>query len=230
MMKGGEKKVLQIEKKIITVLIVVIGLFTTICFAFDNNDFQYWNTESISWKISDDWKAQLETEFRYGDNASDFYYQHSDIGLTYSGAAKWLDFGFNYRQIFEEKNSIWQYENVPHFNATLKWELLDYLFSNRMRFEYKNKEGSDNYWRYRNKITVKIPIKLTNLEIQPYIADEIFYDFDEEIFNKNRLYAGFNFRLFKHLKVETFYLWQNSKNSSGWSDICALGAKLKLFF
>ncbi len=215
------------EKGVLIVLLLFFGSYSS---AFDDGDFQYWNTESVSWKINDDWKAQFEVEFRYGDNASSFYYQHSDLGLTYSGIAEWLDLGFNYRQIFEEKSSIWRYENVPHFNATIKWKLSDFSFSNRGRLEYKNREKSDNYWRYRNKFTIKAPIKLTKLEIQPYLADEIFYDFDEEALNRNRFYGGCNLKLFKHIKVDIFYLLQSSEKNNNWSDTHVLGTKLELSF
>ena len=73
-------------------------------------------------------------------------------------------------------------------------------------------------------------MKLTQLEIQPYIADEIFYDFDEEALNRNRLYAGFNLKLLKHLKADIFYLWQSSEKNDKWSDTHILGTKLKLSF
>ncbi|MBU2541658.1 MAG: DUF2490 domain-containing protein [Candidatus Omnitrophica bacterium] len=201
-----------------------------LCFAFDDGDFQYWNTESASWKINDDWKGQFEVEFRYGDDASNFYYQHSDLGFVYSGVVEWLDLGINYRQAFEEKSSIWRYENIPHFNATVKWKLLDFSLSNRARLEYKNREEADNYWRYRNKFTLKVPIKLTRLELEPYIADEIFYDFDKETLNRNRLYTGFNLKLFTNLKTDIFYLWQSSEKNDEWDDYHVLGTKLKFSF
>lgn len=47
-------------------------------------------------------------------------------------------------------------------------------------FQYWNRENADSFWRYRNKITIKFPLKSTKFEIQPYLADEIFVDFDQE--------------------------------------------------
>jgi len=200
------------------------------CYAFDNGDFQYWNNESISCTINKDWKMNLEEEFRFGDDAKDFYYRHSDLGVTYSGLADWLDVGINYRHIFEEKNSKWKEENRPHLNATLKGKLFDCSFSNRGRFEYRNRETSEEYWRYRNKFTIKLPFKLTKFQIRPYIADEIFIDFDEEELNRNRLYGGFNLKLFKYLKADFFYLWQSSEKNDKWNDLHILGTKLKIYF
>lgn len=214
----------------ITGLSIFILLFCASGFAFDENDFQYWNTESVSWKINDKYKTSFEAEFRYGDDASNFYYQHTDLGITYSGLTKWLDVGLNYRLILEEKKTIFRYENVPHLNATLKGEVFDFAVSNRSRIEYKEREEAEDYWRYRNKTTLKLPLKLTKLEIQPYVADEIFYDFNVESLNRNRLYSGIGFKVLKNLSAEIYYLWQSSKSNDNWSDTHALGTKLKLSF
>ncbi|KAF0119200.1 MAG: hypothetical protein FD151_2052, partial [bacterium] len=50
--------------------LVSIGLFllqlTGDIFAYDDGDWQYWNTESIEGNISDRWKIKLEEEFRFG--------------------------------------------------------------------------------------------------------------------------------------------------------------------
>lgn len=208
-------------------LIVLLGPYP--CYAFDDGDFQYWNSESISWKINNDWKLNLTEEFRFGDDSGNFYYQHSDLGLTYSGLAEWLDTGFNYQQIFEEKESSWKYENRLCLNTAVKFNLGDCKLCNRSRFEYRNREAADNFWRYRNKLIIEFPLKSTRFEVQPYLADEIFVDFDKKQLNKNRLYAGFSMKLSKNLKGEIFYLRQSTK-SSKWTDCNVLGTGLKLVF
>jgi len=215
---------------LILCLVVLTLLFVPEGFSFGDGDFQYWNTESISKKINDDWKIALVQEFRWGDNARNPYYNHSDLGIVYSGLASWLDVGINYRHVHEEKSNDWKVENRPHLNADVKWKLFDVAFSNRGRLEYRNREDADNYWRYRNKFSIKLPLQLTKLEIQPYLADEIFYDFDVETLNRNRLYGGFGFKIIKNLKGEIYYLWERTEKSDKWNDINVLGTKLKLSF
>jgi hypothetical protein len=214
----------------IIIFIVGVMLVSNYSFAFDDGDFQYWNTESISWKVNRDWKIEFEQEFRFGDNAGNFYYEHSDLGLIYSGFAEWLDLGLNYRQISEKKSGEWKEENRPHINAILKWEFQDLSFSNRSRLAYRNREDADNFWHYRNKLTIGFPWKLTGFDIQPYMADEIFYDFDEDTLNRNRLYTGASLKLLKDLKAEIYYLWQTSKKNDDWSDVNILGTNVKLNF
>jgi len=104
-----------------------------------------------------------------------------------------------------------------------------YIGRTRAGFEYRDKENADPKWRYRNKFTIELP-KFIQLEIQPYIADEIFVDFKKEELNRNRPYGGVSLELWKNLKGEIFYLWQSSKSGGRWVDYNVLGTKPKLSF
>ncbi len=212
------------------ILLITVILFSGAAYAFDDGDFQYWNTESASWKLNDNWKMSLEQEFRWGDDAANLYYRHTDLGWSYSGAVDWLTLGINYRHVNEEKSGEWKYENRPHFNAEAKFKLLGLDFSNRGRFEYRNQEDSDNFWRYRNKFGFKLPWEMTKWAIQPYMADEIFYDFDIGQMNGNRLYTGFALKPLNNLSAEIYYLWETKEGASKWTDKHVLGTKLKLSF
>jgi hypothetical protein len=97
-------------------------------------------------------------------------------------------------------------------------------------FEYRNREDADNFWRYKDKISIIFPFKLTKFEIQPYLADELFVDFDQEILSHNRTYGGFSFKLFKNVKGELFYLRECVKKSGNWTDTNVFGTKLKVSF
>ena len=218
------------------IFVLIIGFSLTIffflreCYAFDNGDFQYWCSGKVSAELSTNWKCDLEEELRFGDNARDFYFRHTDLGFTYSGIASWLDIGIHYRHINVEEREKWKTEKRPHLNAILKGKLFDVSLNNRGRFEYRNREDSENYWRYRNKFTVKFPFKFTKYHIQPYIADEIFYDFNQNSLNGNRFYSGINIELVKHLKAEVYYLWLIGKKDDKWIDLHVFGTKLKISF
>jgi len=217
-------------KRITFLIAVLLAVsFSTDSYAFDDGDFQYWNTESASWKFEEGWKIKIEEEFRFADDVSDFYYQHSDIGFSYL-AENWLELGANYRHIFEEISGDWKKEYRPHLNATLKADIDGADLSNRSRLEYRNKEDSDESFRYRNKTTLKVPSKMTKYEIQPYLADEIFVDFDAGELNTNRFYVGAAFNIYKKLKGDIYYLWQTKKSSGSWIDYYIVGTKLNLSF
>lgn len=212
------------------VVFVVIGLVLAAkVYAYDDGDFQIWNTESQEFKVNQESKIIIEEEFRWGDDAGDFYYHHYDAGFVYS-LNKYLDLGINYRQVYEKKNGKFKEENTPHLNVALKYEFYGFKFDDRNRFEYRHFDYQTDTWRYSNKFAIKSPWKLTRFEIQPYLADEIFVELDNGSLNRNRLYSGFGFSLAKKIKGEVYYLLQSSKSSGLWTDANVLGTKLKLVF
>ncbi len=85
--------------------------------------------------------------------------------------------GVQLRQIFEEDSmGEWQQENRPHLNATLTGKVSGLSVSNRSRLEYRDREAQQDTWRYRNKLTMNLPVELTPLKLQPYFADEVFFE------------------------------------------------------
>jgi len=210
---------------------IAVLLISDVCFASDGGDFQYWSAAKASFDIDKDWKGTFEEEFKFGDDAGRLYYHHCDLGFVYKGFSDWIDLGFNYRQAFEKNgDGEWSRENRPHLNVTLKGKLFDLDLSDRSRLEYRDRENKKDIWRYRNKFTVKLPLELTELKLQPYLADEVFINFDEEGFNKNRVYSGVSFKLSENIAGEVYYLWQSSKSGGNWEDINVIGTKLKFYF
>jgi hypothetical protein len=202
-----------------------------VCFGFHDEGFQYWSTASLNVDIDKDWKLTVDEEFRLGDDGGNFYYQHTDVGLVYKNVTDWMDLGINYRQVNEkDSRDVWRQENRPHLNVTLKGKIHDIDFSSRSRFEFRNLEKKKDLWRYRNKFTCKLPLELTAVKLKPYVADEVFVDFDQKGLNRNRLYAGFSVKLAKQIKGGIYYLWQTSRSKGEWQDIHALGTQLKFTF
>lgn len=102
--------------------------------------------------------------------------------------------------------------------------------SDRSRLEYRDREIKKDIWRYRNKLTIRLPLEFTELKLKPYLADEVFINLDEEGYNRNRLYGGVSFELSKNLTGDIFYLWQSSRSGGGRKDINVLGTALKFHF
>jgi len=211
-------------------LLLALSLCGATAGAYDNDDFQYWNNESAAWKLNEDWVFTAEEEFRFGDDAHDFYYQHTDWGLKYSGLTEWLDVGINYRGVFEESKSDWTYENRPHLNLTVKMRSQGFTLSNRARMEFRIRQSAEDKPRYRHKATLTFPWRWTAWEIQPYLADEAFIDFEGTEFTRNRIYSGFSSRITKNLRCDIFYMLQHSKASANWNRSHVLGTALRVSF
>ncbi|MFA5147414.1 MAG: DUF2490 domain-containing protein [Candidatus Omnitrophota bacterium] len=199
-------------------------------YAYDNGDFQIWHTENQEAGIGKGTKLTQEEEWRFGEDASELYYQHYDWGVVY-GFDKRLDIGFNYRQVYERYKQKWREENRPHVSATVKLDLWKFKFEDRNRLEYRHFRYKDDFIRYRNKFALKYPIDLKKIKITPYISDEIFIVSNSAGFNENRFYAGMELGLAKYLKFDVYYLLRENRiRADKWSSSNILGTKLKIAF
>jgi len=200
-------------------------------YAYDNHDFQVWNTDVEEVKLNKNSKLLFEQEFRWGDNASDFYYQHYDEGYQYI-FNKYVSLGGGFRYIKEKKSGKFRDESEPYLAVFGYWNPAGFNLSDRIRIEYRHYDYQVDTWRFRNKLDIKFPWKFTKFQIQPLVADEIFIKSNGMDLNENRLYGGIAFSVTKNLKGEITYMWRATKNTNvcTWNDTNVLSAKLKLAF
>jgi len=221
------------KRFLITVSIsgIFLAIVSTRAYAYDNHDFQVWNTDSIEFKPAKNIRGVFEQEFRWGDNASQFFYQHYDIGFFYS-FNKYLSAGGGYRYVSEIKTGKFRSENEPYLCAFLNSDVYGFNLESRNRLEYRDFAYQTDSWRYRNKFTLKFPWKFTSLKIQPIVGDEIFIAFGTGTsqFNENRFFPGLGFNLTKNLRTELFYMLQSKKSTDVWVDANIFYAKLKFSF
>lgn len=214
-------------------IFVVIGLTFVLAakvYAYGDGDFQIWNTDIEEYKINNNLKVALEEEFRWGGNAHEFYYQHYDLGLSYA-LSKYWSIGGGYRQIYELSKGKFKMENEPYLTVTLLLSARGFTFESRNRLEYRYFEYKADSGRYRNKFTLKYPLKFAKIEIQPFASEEVFFGFGgTNQFNQNRVSAGIGVNLTKNIKAEVYYMLVTAKSSGKWIDSNVLGTKLKIAF
>ncbi len=217
-------------KRIIFVSAGLFLMFAAIVYAYDDGDFQIWNTDVEEFKINKDSKIAVEEEFRWADNASEFFYQHYDIGYFYN-LTKYLNVGGGYRQVYELKKGKFKEENEPYLTATLLGVLSGFAIEDRSRMEYRHFDYQSDSWRYRNKLTIKMPWKFTKIGIQAFLSDEILIGFGKiSELNQNRFSSGLGFNVTKNIKGEIYYMFQSSKSSPRWTDANVFGTKIKIAF
>jgi hypothetical protein len=219
-------------KRCIFILAILVSFLNFRAYAYDDDDgaFQIWLTTLQEFKVKDRLKIALEEEFRWGDQAREFYYQHYDLGLIYILNRYW-DIGGGYRHIYELSKNKFKEENEPYITATLKLKMGDFSFNSRNRFEYRHFDYKADSGRYRNKFTLKYFLKIARFEAKPFISDEIFFGFGgKSQFNQNRLSSGIEFEIIKNMKGEIYYMLVTVKRTTQWFDANVLGAKFKIIF
>jgi len=215
---------------------MILVLFLTAvpinAFGYDDGDFQIWQVDAEDINIYKNVKFSMEQEYRFGENATELYYQHYDFGFIY-GFHKMLDLGFFYRMIFERYKKKWREEDMPNVNATLKFDLWKFKLEDRNRIELRYARYRYDSVRYRNKATLKLPIDFAKqkMKITPYISDEIFVVSTGAGFSENRFAAGAEFELTKYVKADFYYMLKDNRTTyKKWTSSNVLGTKIKIAF
>lgn len=216
-------------KKILCVVTAIVIMGGN-AYAYENGDFQIWNTDYQDIKVAKDVKLAMEQEFRFGENASEFYYQHYDWGVVF-GFDKMLDLAFGYRLVLEKYKHKWRVEDQPNINATFKFDLWKFKIDDRNRIEYRHFRFKEDSVRYRNKFGIKLPMDFMKIKVSPYLSDEIFITSDSTGFNENRLSSGIEFGLTKYAKADIYYMFKSNRViGDKWNSANVLGTKIKIAF
>ena len=202
-------------KALIFVIMIVLVVLSGTCLAADHDDFQARFASAFSFDLKENWGATIYEEFNFTDDASELSGQANELSVTYSGLADWFDLTGAYCQYFGKSGETWNQTNIPWIAGTIKWDMFGMDMSNKARFDYNRREGSEDGWLYKNDFTVTFPLKLTSYEIQPYLYDEVIYDFDTSRVSYNEFRSGVNSKLSEMVGLGVYYLLGHSKTVAG---------------
>lgn len=219
----------RIKKKTLYMAILALSISVD-TYAYDNGDFQIWNTDYQNIKVAKNVKLAMEQEFRFGENATELYYQHYEWSAVF-GFDKMLDIALGYRQVFDRYKQKWRAENMPTASATFKFSLWKFKLDDRNRIEYRHFRFKDDSARYRNKLTIMLPVDFKSIKVSPYSSDEIFITSDSTGFSENRFSSGIEFELTKYVKADLYYMLKSNKiKGDKWNNANVLGTKVKIAF
>jgi hypothetical protein len=206
----------------VLILLAVIALCpapSTLAF-----EFEYWPKAIVRVPLDKQWQLGFEEWLTFTDNGSRFKDSQTDVWLYYLGLADWLSVGAGYKRVYTKAGDDWQIEDRPMLDAAAKTKVYGFGVTDRSRFEFRFPQGQDQVVRYRNRLTVTSPVTFTPLEIEPYVAEEVFINFDEQGFNQQRLYGGVFIPLHEKVRLELFYLWKLDKAGDQWHDTNVIGS------
>ena len=214
--------------------------------AYTDGDSQLWMKFGASGKMDCGVTMAVDEEVRLGDDMSEYYYSETALSASYD-VKSFLTLGAGYVECTERKektlydskgNAVVDHyfrpEHMPRVEATFKHKLAGWGLDDRLRVEYRMKEDTQDYFRYRNRVRVKSPWKISPLEINPYVAYEIFLsdlpDDVDWVIDRQRFYAGVGMNLVKNLKGGLYYLKQIDWKTGDWVETNVLGVELTASF
>ena len=211
-------------------MVVFVGLLLILPTAvFAEVDSQIWHIDTVEKLLKGPWYLRLEEELRLGDDFGKLIYQATDIGLV-NRSKEWLPLSVHYAYIRCRHAKDWETEHRPHADITIKWDWLDFHFSDRNRLEYQMRSNTKDNIRYRNKLKIETPWQWTRWQVNPYIADEYFVDFDQFQFNTHRYEGGLKFDITERLDGTLFYLRQSSDGRFSQRRADVIGTRLEIKF
>lgn len=209
------------------ILIIVLSAAST--FAADRQS-QFWTAEKITGKINNQSSFFLQIDHRYSNDNEELAQQHSIIGLGYK-VNESITISPFYRTVNYRSGQNWLYEHRPSVDFKIKHTISEISLSARTRIERRIYPGKDNVWRFREQFEVKSGKKLTRLQIQPFIADDIFYQENKDGFYRNWLILGFDVKVLKQLKTRLFYQLQSEEGKDEkWAQTDILAAQFGFDF
>lgn len=220
-------------KNVVRSAVLVLCLAAVSCnayAAYQDGDFQIWNSNAQDVKIGKSTKFTMEEEFRFTENERDFFYQHYDWGFAWA-FDKRFELALGYRLIFEKYKRKWRESDEPYTNLTWKQDIWKFKLEDRNRIEYRHFRFAPDHVRYRNRFTLKYPFEFKGMKIAPYTSDEIFIVSNSRGFNQNRFQSGLEIELTKYVKFDVSYMQQQMRGKGDkWYSANVLWLKNKIVF
>lgn len=200
------------------------------------DDWQMWNTYGFKLPVFKKKAAlvgSMDTRFR--DDMDEFFRYHFYIGPDYY-PWKWLTLGIQYGNIqqkpvggeFQTEHRI-MYFVTPKFSladvGVEKYGLGDFNLNLQNRLDQRIRHYADHTytWRYRFYPKLSYPVyKNKYVTVSPYVADAFYFDFTDGIaFNTNRIYGGWNFKVFDHIGLDLYYMRLAERSGRGGPWTCS---------
>lgn len=240
------------KNKILLICLTAVMGFAISAQAYKTGDTQWWIDSSAGGKVEGA-KVGISTSLRLGDDAKQFYYAETFFSVGYD-LTDWFYAAAQFGEIYERKNKTiykasmddegmleykeqkgyyWEQENRPRLELKFHDKIEGWGLEDRVRIEYRMKQDSDDYFRFRNRVKVKTPWKLDPFSINPYVAYELFFSDlpdDDWVVGRQRFYVGLGMKFLANLKGELFYLKQLDWKSSDWREYNVIGTALSASF
>lgn len=191
----------------------LLFFYTSFCFAQEGkkqyaDDFQSWNSISISTDIDSVTGIELQQSLRFNNNASQVRNYFTELGIQRK-LLKPLTVGSLLRYTNTPETSSWRI--APYLTARHKFDRFTVYY--RLRWEYfMENEGNDA--RIRNRLSLKYNIK--GIKLDPSIGYELFNNQDQQYqaIDRERMFVKLKYRIIKGHDVRLGYIIQRDINTS----------------
>jgi hypothetical protein len=189
-------------------------------------DTQIWTETQVAIPLDKIVSLVLGGVVRFGRDVSRPVNERIGAGVSIK-AGKYLTLFPFYLRVQAQPTSIsHSSEDRIVLEATGKFPAGHFTISDRNRLEFHIHHPAPNFIQYRNRLQLEHPLRVGKLEVDGFVADEVFYDSIAKAWIRNRVYLGASRKINKHFTLDLYYVRQNDGYSHP-GDINALGTTFK---
>ena len=209
--------------KLLIFPIVILFSFPLFAQNLPQTDTQWWNDITITKPIvkAKDKKGKefdkisifFNGGLRIGNNVKTLIDERIGFGFDFK-VYQFLTLSpsYFYRHNKPKLNSR-EYESRFRFSATLEKKWTKFSLKDRNLVEYQLKNSKADAVRYRNRITLTIPILKDKKELfAPFVVDEVFYDFKARQWTRNEFSVGISRKFTNNFSADFFYLRRDNRS------------------
>ncbi|WP_430972277.1 DUF2490 domain-containing protein [Sunxiuqinia rutila] len=209
-------------RKLIVFCLFLLG--SQALFAQEERDFYLWQETGFGLKLDENYtfSFKAKVQYRANDNFRDFTY----VDFTVSRRMNpWLNLGLSFRgaEIGKLSGNILEYR--PQFLTGVHYKFGKVNCKSTNRIEYRTFSKGKAHFRYYHNIFIHFP-SFPGCP-KPYIGEELFTKLNNERLYLTRVYGGLHLLELDILKVDAYYVWQETKRNGQWRPSDVLGLNLK---
>jgi len=191
-------------------------------------DVQFWNETQLIIPMNERVDLMIFGVLRVGRDLSRPVDERGGVGVAFK-PSKFLSIIPTWLYVAQQPTAT--RKNIEHrmiLNATLKFPAGKFAFTDRNLIERRLRNGRDDFTMYRNRLQIDHPAKLGSFDFRIFVADEVFYDWSQDAWTRNRVSAGIIKQFSPRFTAEFFYLRQNDGRARP-GDAHVIGALFKFY-
>jgi hypothetical protein len=189
-------------------------------------DNQSWNDVQLTIPMTKKADFLLQGTLRLGGNFGTAVDERWGVGFNYK-LSKYVTLNELYfHREAKPPNGKQEREERLSFGATFQRPIGKFILNDRNWFERRWREPQVDAWRYRNRVRVEHPFRIDQTKFTWFISDEVFYDWSQHDWVRNRAAVGAGHTFNKHFAGELYYLRQNDGRTKP-GDINIIGTTLR---
>lgn len=190
------------------------------------DDVQFWNDTSLTVPFNKKVDMVIQGTVRIRANFSQAVDGRWGVGWVFK-VNKYVSFNpFYFHREAQPPNGKAESEDRLTLGATLRYPAGKFTLIERNWFERRWRQPQVEAWRYRIRGQIEHPFQIKKARFTGYVSDEVFYDWSQHDWVRNRFAVGANHAFNKHFTLDLYLMRQNDGRTRP-GDITILGSQMR---